>query len=68
MSGLLLILLGSAVLSLFALRFRRTAGDIDRPDNPPRTGTRLDLLLAGFPALSGAAPFVHPSSTVDERL
>ncbi len=47
-AGLLLILLGGAVMVMAAIRFRRTAMDIDRPENVPDTGTGVDLALAGF--------------------
>lgn len=67
-AGLLLILLGGAVMVMAAIRFRRTAMDIDRPENVPDTGTRVDLALAGLLTLLGGALFVYLSSTVIERL
>ncbi len=67
-AGLLLILLGGAVMVMAAIRFRRTAMDIDRPENVPDTGTRVDLALAGLLTLLGGALFVYLSYTVIERL
>ncbi len=67
-AGLLLILLGGAVMVLATIRFRKTAWDIDRSETLPGTGTRLDLVLAGLLTLLGAALFVYLSYTVVERL
>jgi len=67
-AGLLLILLGGAVMVLAAVRFRTTALDIDRPENVPGTGTRIDLALAGLLTLLGGALFLYLSYTVIERL
>lgn len=67
-AGLLLILLGGAVMVMAAIRFRRTAMDIDRPENVADTGTRVDLALAGLLTLLGGALFVYLSYTVIERL
>ena len=67
-AGLLLILLGGAVMVLAAVRFRKTAQDIDRSEILPGTGTRLDLILAGLLSLLGGALFVYLSYTVIERL
>ena len=67
-AGLLLILLGGAVMVLAAIRFRATARDIDRSETLPGTGTRLDLVLAGLLTLLGGALFVYLFYTVVERL
>ena len=67
-AGLLLILLGGAVMVLAALRFRRTARDIDRPETLPGSGARLDLALTGLLTVLGAALFVYLSYTVAEHL
>ncbi len=67
-AGLLLILLGGAVMILAAIRFRKTAQDIDRSEDLPGTGTRLDLVLAGLLSLLGGALFIYLSYTVVERL
>ena len=67
-AGLLLILLGGAVMVLAAIRFRATARDIDRSETLPGTGTRLDLVLAGLLTLLGGALFVYLFFTVVERL
>ncbi|MGI3900705.1 MAG: hypothetical protein ACRYGP_28645 [Janthinobacterium lividum] len=53
---------------LAAIRFRKTARDIDRSEILPGSGTRLDLVLAGLLTLLGAALFVYLSYTVVERL
>lgn len=53
--GLLLILLGSGMLALSTLRFRRTARHIDDPEIHPGTGARTDLALAGLLVMLGAA-------------
>ena len=67
-AGLLLILLGGAVMVLATIRFRKTAWDIDRSETLSGSGTRLDLVLAGLLTLLGAALFVYLSYTVIERL
>ena len=67
-TGLLLILLGGAVMVLAAVRFRRTARDIDSPETLPGSGARLDLVLTGLLTALGAALFVYLFSTVVERL
>lgn len=67
-AGLLLILLGGAVMVLAAVRFRRTARAIDSPDSLTGGGTGLDLALAGLLTLLGTALFVYLSYTVAERL
>lgn len=67
-AGLLLILVGGAVMVLAAVRFRRTARAIDSPDTLPGGGTRLDLALAALLTLLGTALFVYLSYTVVERL
>ena len=53
---------------LAAIRFRRTARDIDRPKTLPGSGTRLDLILAGRVTLLGAALSIYLFYTVIERL
>ena len=67
-TGLLLILLGGAMMVLAAIRFRRTARDIDSKDLRPGTGARMDIALAGLLVLLGAALFVYLSYTVISRL
>jgi len=54
-AGLLLIVLGSAIMVFAAIRFRKTALDIDAKEVRPSSGARLDitratpLLLRGRP-------------------
>ena len=67
-AGLLLILLGGATMVLAALRFRKTALDIDSADVRRSTGDRTDIALAGLLVLLGSALFVYLSYTVITRL
>ena len=67
-AGLLLILLGGAMMVLATIRFRKVALDIDSKDVRPGTGRRMDVALAGLLVLLGAALFVYLSYTVVSRL
>jgi putative membrane protein len=67
-AGLLLIVLGGAMMALAALRFRTTALDIDASEVRPGPGTRLDIILAALLFLLGAILFVYLSYTVISRL
>jgi putative membrane protein len=58
-AGLMLIVLGCATLLLAIVRFRKTALDIDAPEEWPNSGARMDVTLAGLLALLGAAMFVY---------
>lgn len=58
-AGLLLILLGGAMLALSMVRFRKTARDIASPDKRMESGVQMDLLLAGLLLLLGAALFCY---------
>lgn len=58
-AGLLLILLGGAMLALSMVRFRKTARDIASPDKRMEGGARMDLLLTGLLLLLGAALFCY---------
>jgi putative membrane protein len=58
-AGLMLIVLGCATLLLAIVRFRKTALDIDAPEERPNSGARMDVTLAGLLALLGAAMFVY---------
>ncbi len=58
-AGLMLIVLGCATLLLSIVRFRKTALDIDAPEERPNSGARMDVTLAGLLALLGAAMFVY---------
>ncbi len=67
-TGLLLILLGGAMTVLAAIRFRRTALDINSKDVRPGTAARMDIALAGLLVMLGAALFVYLSYTVVSRI
>ncbi len=63
-AGLALIVLGGVTMGLAALRFRKTALDIDSKDVRAGTGARLDEALAGLLVLLGATLFVYLIYTV----
>jgi putative membrane protein len=67
-SGLLLIVLGGAMMVLAAVRFRKTTLDIDAREVRPGPGTGLDIILATLLFLLGAILFVYLSYTVISRL
>ena len=67
-SGLLLIVLGGAMMLLAAVRFRKTTLDIDAKEKRPGPGTGLDIILATLLCLLGAILFVYLSYTVISRL
>jgi putative membrane protein len=58
-TGLVLIVLGGAMLLFATLRFRRTTLDIDAKEIRPGPGTRLDIALVGLLLLLGAILFVY---------
>jgi putative membrane protein len=47
-AGLLLFLLGAAMMTLAAYRFRVTTLDIDAPEKRPSSGERVDLALVAL--------------------
>jgi putative membrane protein len=47
-AGLLLIVLGTAMIGVAAWRFARTAKEIDAAEAHPGTGSRVDLALAAL--------------------
>ena len=67
-AGLLLILLGGAMLVLATIRFRRTTRSIASPDKLPGEGAEVDLVLAALLVLLGAALFFYLLHTVVERM
>lgn len=67
-AGLVLIALGAATIVLAAIRFRRTAIEIDSAQTVPGAGTRMDMALAGLLVLLGVALLVYLSYTVIARL
>jgi putative membrane protein len=60
-AGLLLIAAGVAMVVLAAIRFARTAKEIDKSEIVPGTGSRLDIALASLLALLGIALFFYLS-------
>jgi len=58
-AGLALIALGGAMMVFAALRFRRTAADIDAAEVRQGPGNRADFTLVGLLVLLGAALFVY---------
>jgi putative membrane protein len=66
-AGLLLIVLGGATMVLAIIRFRKTAADIDSPQQRPSIGERMDVTLAGLLVMLGAALFVYLSYTMMSR-
>jgi putative membrane protein len=67
-AGLLLIVLGGAMMVLAAIHFDRTARDIDAAERRPGPGTRLDITLVTLLLLLGAILFVYLAYTVIGRL
>src|SRR5579863_1616566 len=60
-AGLTLIVLGTAMVAVAALRFFATAKAIDSQDLRRSPGSRIDLALAGLLVLLGSALFVYLS-------
>jgi putative membrane protein len=67
LAGLALFALGGTTMALAALRFRRTARDIDSDEERSVGGERMDLALAGLLAILGATLFVYLAYTVFSR-
>jgi putative membrane protein len=63
-AGLAFILLGVVMIVIAAVRFFRTAKDIDRDDEVPSTGSRFDLSLAVLLALLGISLFLYMSRAI----
>jgi putative membrane protein len=66
-AGLALIALGGAMMVFAALRFRRTAADIDAAEVRRGPGNRADFTLVGLLMLLGAALFVYLVYTLVSR-
>jgi putative membrane protein len=66
-AGLLLILMGGAMMLFAAIRFRKTALDIDAKEMRPGPGTRLDITLVSLLLLLGAILFLYLLYTVVDR-
>ena len=67
-AGLLLIVLGGAMMVLAAIRFRKIALDIDAKELRPGTGAWLDITLVTLLVTLGATLFVYLVYTVISRL
>lgn len=67
-AGLLLIVLGGAMMFFAALRFRRTALDIEAAEVRPGPGTRLDITMVTLLLILGAILFVYLVYTVVDRV
>jgi putative membrane protein len=66
-AGLLLFLLGGAMMVLAVIRFRLTTLDIDAPEKRPSPGERIDYALVALLLLLGATLFVYLAYTVMTR-
>ena len=60
-AGLALIVLGTAMVALAAIRFLKTAKIIDSAKSRPAPGSRTDLALAALLVLLGCSLFVYLS-------
>ena len=67
-AGLALIVLGTAMVGIAAVRFVRTAKNIDRQDLRSGTGSRVDIALAGLLVLLGCALFLYLSHALVTKL
>ena len=67
-AGLALIILGTGLVIIAAVRFISLARRIDRDDLEPGMGERLDVALAALLALLGAALFLYMSHELLLRL
>ena len=66
-AGIALILLGTAMTILAAIRFVMTARDIDKKAFVPGTGSRFDVALAVLLALLGLAMLFYLSHGLIEK-
>jgi len=67
-AGLLLIVLGGAMMVFATIRFRKTTLEIDAKEVRPGPGTRLDIALAMLLSLLGTILFVYLTYTVISQL
>jgi putative membrane protein len=66
-AGLVLIIAGVAMVVLAALRFVKTAREIDDAGIVPGTGSRLDIALTALFAILGIALFYYLSHAVTAK-
>ena len=59
LAGVLLFALGASVMALAALRYHKTARDIDAEEVRRGPGERIDLTMVGLLLLLGGALFVY---------
>lgn len=67
LAGLVLIILGMAMILVAALRFARNAKEIDDTKTFPGTGSRVDLALAFLILLLAGALLFYLASTLSVR-
>jgi len=67
-AGLLLILLGGAMMVVATMRFRQIATDIDAADTRPGRGTRMDVTLVMLLLALGGTLFAFLLYTVVRRM
>jgi len=67
-AGLALIVLGTAMVAVAAIRFLLTAKIIDSEAQRPGPGSRVDLALAALLVLLGCALFVYLSHALAAKL
>jgi putative membrane protein len=67
-AGLLLIVLGGAMMVFAAIRFRKTTLDIEAEEVRPGPGARLDITLVALLFLLGAILFAYLVYTIVNRL
>lgn len=60
-AGLALIVLGTAMVAISAIRYLLTAKNIDREETVTASGSRMDVALATLLVLLGSALFVYLS-------
>jgi putative membrane protein len=63
-AGLSLIVLGTAMVAIAAIRFLVTAKKIDSDQSHPGTGSRIDVVLAILLVLLGSALFIYLSQAL----
>jgi putative membrane protein len=67
-AGLALVVLGTAMVAIAAIRFLMTAKRIDSAEREPSPGSRIDLALAALLALLGCALFLYLSHALTAKL